>query len=343
MQIECSRHAKCKNFSQVCGCAVHNNFVSSLIEYIAEDSEDHVGSLIGQSLAYTIIVFVLGKIIIYNIRKKQHEVEEANKHIPSHNPSRENSIVTVSSYATNVANPPPVVHKSKWWDFVSKYKLDEFVCSTCTENAGFAWKEFLVIYVLEFFNEEYGYGAGWGMWVMWVGIFIISLRMFGRFQKRLQLSPHLGALMLHFDTEAYAFAIAYVLSALIALGFQEEGAQYVRNDSFIFEWKHDDDTAHESNEVGNDGTVAYFSAVSFFVGIILLMEELCFKLPSDDDMEVDRAHTNLHEEPEYDHGVTITKGPDEGSEIRESMFEHMLGVDPHEQSALMNLWHNTLG
>lgn len=318
-----------------------NNFVSSLIEYIAEESEHPIRSLIFQSLAYTIIVFLLGKCVVCYVRKQQQETEDA-KRIPSYNPSRDNSIVTVSSFGGPTPPPAPVIHQSRLWQNITKYQLDEFLCSTVTENSGFAWKEFLVIYILEYFNEEYGYVGAWGMWIMWVGIFLISLRLFNRFQKKFHLNHHLSALLSHFDTEAYAFAIAYVFSALVALGFQEDGMRYVNNESFLFEWKHDDDGSHEDTGY-NFGTVYYYFAVSFFVGAILMLEDLYCKVSPDQSHS--ESHHDVHSELRDDNSVAITKDGDtvDGHNIRESVFEHMLGMDPHEQSTIRNLWHNILG
>jgi hypothetical protein len=330
-----------------------NNFVSSLIKLIAEDSEDHVGSLIGQSLAYTVIVFVVGKIVVYEIRHKQHEVEEAKRIAKMKNleeeVSRENSIVTVSSYGGNNPTIPPaapIVPLSRFWQTIFNYKLDEFICGTLTENAGFAWKEFLVIYVLEFFNEEYGYGPAWGMWIMWVGIFLITLRVFARVQRHFHVPHHVGTILLHFDAEAYAFAIAFVLSALIALGFEETGNRYAGKESFLFEWQQDDEESEGKQQAG-EGTFLYFVATSFAVGIILLVEDLYFKVSPDEGTRGYRPPGQPGNDGELhdDNHFTITREQEESKtkEIRESMFEHMLGLNPHEHSAVRNLWHNFLG
>jgi hypothetical protein len=305
-----------------------NNFAASLIDYIADENQHTlVGAVVGQTLAYAVISYMIGRYGTFLIRKMQREDNEHANLVQRM--IREKATADPQLQSALRADQFPSLQRSSTWLWMKDCDMDELLCDILAENAGFAWKEFMVVFVLDIFYFSFGLGAAYGMWVMSVGMSLLWLRFSRQFMTNLHLNGHLIDDMLHFDGEVFGFSFAFTLTVLCAVLSMTTGLDYATGEGFLFEsWAITDDDSTELTPAGNPLFFVYFFLVSFLVGLVLILEEDCFRPPT-----VDVDNDDSSERGSVSHDSTF----------RETMLGHNLGIDPHDTTAVGNLWHTFLG
>ena len=147
-----------------------SNFVTSIIHLISESANDPEQAVILQAFVYAVLTSIFGKYFLYLIHMNMNEKSAGG---------------SINHW----------LHKNKYTSLTSNFLI---------ENAGFAWKEFLIIFLMEIVYVDYGFGAAFGAWLAWIGIYVLIIIISAWVISYFRHIPyHLRIELLSFHCEAF--------------------------------------------------------------------------------------------------------------------------------------------
>ena len=170
-----------------------------------------------------------------------------------------------------------------------KYKLSKLIRHSLAELSGFAWKEFFIIFCLKKLYIEDGLGASFGSWLLIIFVAFIAIYISSIVQRLYFKFDYIwNQKMLNFDTESFALSIAYILTAIIVLGFWQIGFAIVYSNSILLDWDEGFADEHDSVTESVGTTMFYSFLVAMFVSAvqfpevedIAVADELCIVRPT---------------------------------------------------------------
>lgn len=165
--------------------------------------------------------------------------------------------------------------QSPFFSTLREYKLSKLLRHSFAELSGFAWKEFFIILCLKEIYMSDGFGASFGSWLLIIAVALGFIKVSSFVQRNLLgFDQAWNQKLLLFDTDAFALSIAYVFTALLALGGFEIGFGYIRSNQIIFEWNEDFADEHEdSSSAGVPTAFLYAGLVAMIVALAQVEEE----------------------------------------------------------------------
>jgi hypothetical protein len=282
-----------------------NNFVGSVIRLISETSEEPEAAELGQALVYALITYFLGKYLNHLIR-----------------------IVSIdSSY-----------DKSPFVQNIKSLKLFPLFVQLLTENTAFAWKEFMLVFVMKMVFEEDGFGAALGLWIGMVIFFICIMGFSGLWIGYCYRHSKQGKLFeqsLEYDADAFSLGTAVVLTALLGKGFAGIGIDYLDSDSYLYSYEREDDTV--TNNTGGSYFALYFSIVLILTTSLLMIEDRFFV---NENADSNSPESNIEKQsPSLELETSLTSSHQaESGEITYINFSL-----EQFQEGLVDYYHNTMG
>lgn len=225
----------------ICIASATAAFVTSIIEYIAEDHEDKHASECGQVFVYAIITYVGGKILTYKLHQAIHTKEKRNAVV----------------------------------EWIVEKDIQHLLFGLFAENSGFAWKEFGISLALKLIYLEHGWGAAFGSWCLSIAIFSIVTTLSGLFFRLWfhDINHKLAELFVEFDADSFALALAFVITSLWGIGIDGLGVGYINHHSYLYEWA--DDETDDGYSGVNSYYLLYTFCITSLVSVILVVEERC--------------------------------------------------------------------
>jgi hypothetical protein len=238
--------------------AAASGFVTTLIEYISEDSEYKEASQCGQAIVYAVLAYFVGYFL--TIKLKQ-QLETKNS-------------------------------RSSLVEWIEKQELTEVLFGFFAENSAFAWREFINIFVLKIVYLNYGFGPSLGTWFLCFTIFCILMCCSIFILQSNLVSKDLQNLLLEFNSDAFSFPLAFSITVLIALGFTQIGANYTDSHGYLYEWKDDDSNEHDDSADSNSYYNLYAIIVTILVALILVIEDRCCWSVHSNELEMELEFNN---------------------------------------------------
>jgi hypothetical protein len=284
--------------------AATSGFVTTLIEYISEDSEYKEASQCGQAIVYAVLAYVVGYFLTIQL-KQQLEFK-----------SNRSSLII---------------------EWIEKQELTEVLFGLFAENSAFAWREFINIFILKIIYLNYGgFGPSLGTWLLCFCIFSIIMCCSIYVLKSKLVSKDLQNLLLEFNSDAFSFPLAFSITVLIALGFTSIGANYTDNHGYLYEWKDDDN--HDDSADSNSYYNLYAIIITILVALILVIEDRCCSIPHSNELEMELEFNNPRISSDRNDKASnlLHQGTNEANQ-GENQDQNIT------YQAILELWHNFLG
>jgi hypothetical protein len=219
-----------------------SSFVTPIIEYIAHEHGNVDAVETGLSFLYAILAYIIGKQLTHLVK------------------------------ATELSTP------DSW--LIQRLKSEKTISilyGLFAENSAFAWKEFLIIFLLKYLYNEHAFGASFGGWLMMVTIFLSFSAISIFWEKKLIKNLHIYHHLLEFDEEAFALSIAFTWTVIFTFALQGLGVVFISDDSYLYhvsngesDGEHTDDD-HSHSPQGNFYFL-YASIITLAVSIFLVVE-----------------------------------------------------------------------
>eukprot|EP01031_Cornospumella_fuschlensis_P029021 gene29021-35030_t len=241
LKAECSRELLYAAVPVFVAASI-SNFITSLIEYIAEDAEDPEAVEISLSVVVALLLYVYGKYFTW-LMVGTPPVGDGEK----------------ASCSQNIKT------------LLERYNMLNPVLRVASENTGFIIKDFMVQLLLNTVYKDRGFGATFGLWLLCVVICTTAIQGAAYLHKSAGFGPEQQARLLHYDCDAFSLGVAYVLTALLAQGSAKAGFRYISSSSYIYSYEDD----HDDNPSGTDNSYLYlyFVVGTLVVGAVLMAEE----------------------------------------------------------------------
>ncbi|RYG70110.1 hypothetical protein EON64_01100 [archaeon] len=218
-----------------------SNFVTSLIEYIAEESENQEAVEISLSVVVAFLLYLYGKYF------------------------------TLLMAATPSTNSESASCSQSIKIFLEKTRLLGPVLRVASENAGFMIKDFLVQLLMNTVYAERGFGEALGLWLLCVAFCTAAIQASAHLHKAAGCEPEQQARLMHYDCDAFSLGVAYVLTALLAQGSGQAGFRYLSSSSYIYSYENDQDD--DGSGADNSYLYTYVLVSTLCVGMVLMTEE----------------------------------------------------------------------
>eukprot|EP01031_Cornospumella_fuschlensis_P029020 gene29020-35029_t len=241
LKAECSRELLYAALPVFVAASI-SNFITSLIEYIAEDAEDPEAIEISLSVVVALLLYVYGKYFTW-LMVGTPPVGDGEK----------------ASCSQNIKT------------LLERYNMLNPVLRVASENSGFIIKDFMVQLLLNTVYKDQGFGATFGLWLLCVVMCTTAIQGAAYLHKSAGFGPEQQARLLHYDCDAFCLGVAYVLTALLAQGSAKAGFRYISSSSYIYSYEDD----HDDNPSGTDNSYLYlyFVVGTLVVGAVLMAEE----------------------------------------------------------------------
>jgi hypothetical protein len=153
-----------------------------------------------------------------------------------------------------------------------RYKISHLLRHSLSELSGFAWKEFFIIFCLKQIYIEDGLGPTFGSWLLIIAVAFSSIALSSHIQRSyFRLDYVWNQKLLGFETDAFALSIAYILTAIIGLGFWQIGVPVIPSSTILFEWNDGFEDAHNTN--GSPLILLYSMLIGAVVATVQVPEE----------------------------------------------------------------------
>lgn len=223
-------------------------FIFSLIEYIAEESEGDRNTLkLMLALIASLIFYSLGKYVTWMLIHYEQ----------------------LALQATTEGRTLPLCRIFSW---LMREKLIGVVKRFLAEFTGFLLKDFLTLLVLNLvFDEHGGFGPAFGVWVLFICIYIVWVRVGALIAQKMKLPALVQEELLDFDADSFSLSIAYVLTVLLSLGSAGAGFTYISPASYLYSYEesYSEDESFGSNQYA----FLYVWVSTVFIGALLLIED----------------------------------------------------------------------
>lgn len=273
--------------------ASFSSFVMSLIRYIAEEGEgDHIDNECIQSIVYAIISYIIGYFLSIQLKQAIESKE-----------------------------------KSNFINMLENAEFTEIIFSTLAECTGFAWREFINIFLLKILYLRYGWGPALGGWFLILFVFIIISLVSGKMMQSLSFPTSDKELLIEYNSDSFALSLSFSITVIWALACELIGAEYVDKSGYLYEWK-DDDYEEESSGV-NGYYYIYIFIISVVVALILVFEDrYCFQWFRQAEERIDAHRPRLDNPPDSSTEIIVSSLKNSSSDSVEVVVE---------------LWHSFLG
>jgi len=277
-----------------------SSLVGPIIEYIAEEHGNVDAVEIGLSFLYAILAYVIGKCLTFLLK------------------------------STEVNSPDSPVIKR-----LQSEKLLSILYDLFGETSAFAWKEFLVLFIIKLAYLEYGFGPAFGIWIMMVFIFLLVTTISVYTAKLLVKNHEIYHALLEFSEDSFALSIAFTITAISIYGLEGLRVHFARKGGYI------DSAGHGGNEgeiVDDDGGLDDNTVLNFllFASIVTTVVALVIYL---DTIMLDTFYPSSSSSPSLttatnEHNHEETLGTESNEQQQNSSVE-----DDHEHEKVKEAQH----